>query len=272
MTFEYDPHEYDPRMFTAKERREIERQIDGRPRRVKRLHSVHSGPLDLVDRELEIVAATSAGRRAFDGFRFDLVRATDCQNLSQLARHLRCGPEGEMTSIGHVWALHHADESRELALVGLAALRPALERSLTLLDPHGLDEFAAGDLIAEFYLAIPMNTDHLNEFVAGIHRAARVGVRRRQRERTREVQLDDDYDAPSPDSDPAEIVGDLMGRLVESNVITHREAELLTRTRVYDEDLKVLAREWRVPYKTLQGQRWRCERRVAGFLRREELS
>jgi hypothetical protein len=263
--------EYDPSQFTAKQRRDIERQIDGRPRQVKKTSPLHKACLDQIAHELAVISPTSRGRRAFDAFRFDLVTEFTCSNLVELATKLRCGPEGEFPSVGFLWLLHEAHERPEYALAVLVALRPALERILTFLDPSGRDEDAGADLLAAFYGLLPIENYEPRVFLLELQKTARRDVRHRATLRERDAQCDGELDlnVSGTDDDFGHDLERLVDRLVRDGVVSIEDAELVVRSLADNEGLRDLALERGVPYKTLQSQRLRCENVIRGYLRRE---
>ncbi len=261
--------EYDPKNFSTRDRREIERQIDGRPRRVRRGYDMHTRPLDLLERELDAVARTTLGRRAFDGLPWEIINAPHCHNLAELARSQQCGPEGENAYVGIAFALRFSKTNPMLELFALVSMRPALARILSLVDPHGRHYDAAAVLVGEFHALVPQSGLEQREFVEDLRRATRRVLRREELRTTRTAPLDPDYDEIEIDSDPAETTGDVLARLVRSGYLSQRDGEILVRSHVRNEDLSALAEERGVSYRTLQSQRLRAEKAAQVYLLRE---
>ena len=263
---------YEPSEFSARDRQEIERQIDGRHRRTHKPFAVHLAPLELITHELHVVSRTSLGRRAFDGVTWDAIDTSGCSNLEELAAKLRCGPEGEGRDISLPALLHISHQCRPLALTAFVAMRPALERMLSLIDPRGRDEEAGEDLVREFFVMVGPSSPLLHEFLIELHRRTRASVRRRRRKRERDREREVELEAPHLElvsgGDPADSTGDVLARLVACGVVSHDDAELLVRTHVLGQSLLALACERDVPYRTLQSQRLRAEAAIRGHLRR----
>ncbi len=271
MKFDCTHFDYDESQFSAKQRREIERQIDGRPRQVKRLSTLQRTTFDQVDRELAVVAQTTLGRRAFEVVRFDLMSEFSCTNLQELAQKLRCGPEGECYSLGFFWLLSVAHERPEFALCAAVTLRPALERIVTLVDPSGRDEDIVSDLLTAFYRSLPITTFKTRDYLVTLQKGVRREVRRRVAQRKRDSVVDAQLDPETPESfdNPG---SDLFGVIEEVRalgLLTHEEIELIVCTHVDGVSLHDLAIERNVPYKTLQSQRRRAESVLRGHLSRQ---
>jgi hypothetical protein len=271
MTHDFSHVDYDESQFSVKERREIERQIDGRPRRVKRLSTLHRSALDQVTHELAVVAHTTLGRRAFDAVRFDLITEFSCSNLEELSQQLRCGPEGECYSLGLFWLLSVAHERREFALCAAVALRPAFERIVTLSDPSGRDEDLVCDLLAAFYGSLPITTHNTREYLIHLHNEVRSEVRRRKALTKRDSVVDTQIDPETPERRevPTFDLRTVIAEVVRQGLLTNDEIELVVRTQVDGEKLHDLAVERNILYKTLQSQRRRAELVLRGFLSRE---
>jgi len=240
---------------------------------VKKLSALQSAQLDEVEHELRVVAGTTKGRRAFDGFRWDLATQLSCANLYELAQNLRCGPEGECRSLGFYWLLMNYHESQELTLVALVALRPALERLLSLIDPSGRDEDVVADLLAAFAGLPVIEEIDVPAFLADLQRVGRRGIRHRAVFRAHDIVNDSDVDLNVGEL-PKELGIDaeaLIDTLLRNGVLSCDDAEVLLRSHISGESLRDLARERHVPYKTLQSQRLRCEKALRGHLRREGL-
>jgi len=263
---------YDPSEYSARDRSEIERQMDGRHRRAHKSFAVHLAPLELVTHELRVVARTSVGLRAFESISWEAIDTSGCSNLVELAAKLRCGPEGEGRDISLPALLHISHQCRPLALTAFVAMRPALERTLSLIDPRGGDEEAGEDLVREFFVMVGPSSPLLHEFLTELHRRTRASVRRRRRKRERDREREVELETPHLDlvsgGDPADSTGDVLARLVACGVVSHDDAELLVRTHVLGESLSVIALESHVPYRTLQSQRLRAEAAIRGHLRR----
>jgi hypothetical protein len=81
--------------------------------------------------------------------------------------------------------------------------------------------------------------------------------------------FDSEYDEIEPHSDPAETAGDVLARLVHSGYLSRRDGEVLVRTHIHNEGMKVSADERGISYRTLQSQRLRAEKAAQVFLLRE---
>ena len=267
----HNPFEYDPSLFSEKQRREIERQIDGRPRRVKSVAPRHRAFLDQIDQELAVTSRTTLARRAFDAVCFDLMDDFSGTNLAELAQSLRCGPEGEYPCWGFLWLLKCAHERREFALCAAVALRPAFERILNLVDPAGRDEDAAADLLAAFYNSLPITTFDTDKYLVTLQNEVRRSVRRRNEQQRRDSVLAGEVDPDTTDESesPPFDLETVIERVVREFVLTVAETELIVRTQVDSESLRELCIERNVPYKTLQSQRLRAEKTQRGYLSRE---
>jgi hypothetical protein len=264
---------YDESQFSAKERREIERQLDGRPRQVKRLSSLHRNALDQVERERAVVSRTTLGRHAFDAVRFDLITEFSCSNLEELAVQLRCGPEGECYSLGFFWLLSVAHERREFALCAAVALRTAFERIVTLSDRSGRDEDLVFDLLGAFYRSLPITTFEPREYLVTLREEVRRDVLRRKARRKKYSVVDAQLDIETPErfEAPPFDLRSVMAHVLQEGLLTHDEINLVLHTHVDGEKLHALALERNLPYKTLQSQRRRAELILRGYLSREGL-
>jgi hypothetical protein len=264
---------YDESQFSAKERREIERQLDGRPRQVKRLSTLHRSALDQVERELAVVSRTTLGRQAFDAVRFDLITEFSCSDLEELALKLRCGPEGECYSLGFFWLLSVAHERREFALCAAVALRTAFERIVTLSDRSGRDEDLVFDLLDAFYRSLPITTFETRDYLVTLREEVRRDVLRRKARRKKDSVVDAQVDPEAPKNveAPPFDLRTVMAHVLQEGLLTHDEIKLILHTHVDGEKLHDLALERNLPYKTLQSQRRRAELILRGFLSREGL-
>ena len=269
--YQFSRGHFEPSLFTNRQLREIDRQMEGRPRRIRRLARSHANVLDEIERSLVAVSRTSRGRTTFVRVPAHMVDPR-CQNLADFARASRCGPEGENFSVGLAWCLRHARGDEALLLTALVAMRPALERTLTLVDLAGTDEFVMSDLLADLLSQLPLMTTDL----AGLVRERKSTSRRELRQRRFPVDDAPTLAFPSDETTnrrySGPTVAQMMDAATQAGVITEDDASVLTRTYVDGESLHALAAQLHVPYKTLQGRRWRSGRRVAGFLRREGLA
>ena len=267
-------HDSDLRLdlLSRRARFHVERAMDGLPRKTRRLAKVHQASFERFDAQLRSRARGAAARAAFAALPAILHELCPATDLYDLATTYHCGPDGERHALPLQVVLHSATESPTMMLCAVVMLRPGLEHVVSLLDPLGADEGAVDVLLGELCHLLPTNDDD----VPALLRSLTSRTRRHTRPHTQRSSvgvtsspLDDALEVPAPSADPAEIVGDLLVRLLAAGVLSDAEAELLVRTHVLGESLRDIADEMGVPYKTLQGQRWRCEQRCAGFLTRE---
>ena len=72
--------------------------------------------------------------------------------------------------------------------------------------------------------------------------------------------------SPQPTAPTGSDVERLLRRAVEATAISEQEAELILRTRIDRDDLRLLAQELRLPYNNLVVRRLRAEKRLLLFL------
>jgi hypothetical protein len=72
--------------------------------------------------------------------------------------------------------------------------------------------------------------------------------------------------SPQPTEPTGSDVERLLRRAVEATAISEQEAELILRTRIDRDDLRLLAQELQLPYNTLVVRRLRAEKRLLLFL------
>ena len=257
-------------IFTLDEALQIERELVGhrtkRRRRVRAVPACHAQALDLVAQELIVVANTSVGRRTFRWLEDEEFPLRDASNLAEWAQVLDIGPEGERRDFALDLVLRHAKDRRELGLVVIVALRPVLERIVTLVDRYGADEEVSLDLLADLWELMARDGQLVEPMLAELRRLVRHGARARKLRRDRTEAWSDDLDVAERGADPAEIISDHLAQLVRRGVISKDDAEVLVRTEVLGERLAEVAAERGVPYKTLQSQRLRMTKVAARHL------
>jgi hypothetical protein len=90
-------------------------------------------------------------------------------------------------------------------------------------------------------------------------------TRELKRQRRERGELAGDL-SPQPSAPTGSDVERLLRRAVEATAISEQEAELILRTRIDRDDLRLLAQELQLPYNTLVVRRLRAEKRLLLFL------
>jgi hypothetical protein len=268
-------HGYAPRLedgFTRKQMREIERQEEGLPRRALPTNPAHNRVLDSLAQDLALTSQSSKGRRILRGLEADAVDTLGCETLSELADRIQVGPEGEADTIAldHIaWVMGEDPDRRLLVTV---ALRPALNRILSLASAKAPDDEAVYDLIAELHALYGSGEVRLEPLLIELRLSVRriVDRRRRAARRVTSAEVPDEIVDPDPESDPSSSAMVLLDDALRAQVIDEREHALVVLALVEQRSLQELSGELDAPYRTLQSQLLRAKKKLAGHLRRGE--
>jgi hypothetical protein len=258
-----DAHE-----FTRRQRHEIERQLSGTWKKVRRNAPAHARLFDLLVADLAARSRTSEGRSVFNAINLEFFDSTSF-DLASFANELSTGPQGERCTPLFFQALYARCSDPLVIQLALVAHRRAFERIVHFIDPSGRNEDAVAELFAQA-TAMMVAGQWSENFLAELTVATRRQVRHQSRHASHEIELSENVDVVTAEANGTLFSDDLLASWVICGIISEFDAEVINCTRVHGESLRDLANELCVPYKTLQSQRLRAERAVAGYLRRKE--
>ena len=276
MTAEYYDHRREPsRFFTDddlhllnfRERLEVERLLAQVHKKVRRTSVPHAKIFNSLAQDIATHSPTTQGRRVFDAINVEFFEFAS-HNLAELVGELSCGPEGERWPPEFFQLLYRRCSDPLVIVVALVANRRPLERIARFVDPRGHSEEAMVELIAEATsMLIAEQWDE--ELFTHLALNTRRRVRSLTRHFERECELDAVHDRAAVDVESTLIADDLLAEWTKLGIVTEFESLLIRRTRINGESLRDMAEELAVPYKTLQSQRLRAEKLLAGHLRRQ---
>jgi hypothetical protein len=229
----------------------------------------YTDPITLLVFELETLSATSVGRRALRRVEATGVDTLGCTTLKELAQCLAWDPRRGLAGHPTLLALVPlAPNDPEIALVVMVALRRPLRDMWFSITRVTGDPDVGAELLTVLWSLLTRADDggDLDDLMASVYRGTRQTIRRGHRQQALLVAIDD-MDFADCGPNPDDVRDDPLGRLMDQEVISPDDADLIRSTRGGEVTLAEFARVRAVSYDSLRMRRRRIERIVASHLR-----
>jgi hypothetical protein len=229
-----------------------------------------SDPIQLLVRELNIVSATSLGRRALLRIEAAGYDTMGCTTASELARSIAWDPRKEELPHPHLVAMVPlAAGDHEIALIVMVALRRPLRDIWFSNVRMGDDSDAAADLLAVLWsqFARVRHAADLDTIMEAVLLETRRNVRRDQRRGASHESIEG-LDFADDGPNPNDLTDNLLGNLTEIGVVSRKDADIIYATRVAGVSFRDFVQSNDLVYWATWKRRRRAEEIVAGYLSR----
>jgi hypothetical protein len=232
--------------------------------------TTHTDPIQLLVRELNVVSATSIGRRSLFRIEAAGLDILGCTTASELAHGIAWDPRKEETPNPHLVALVPlARDDHEVALIVMVALRRPLRDIWFSIVRMGDDLDVGAELLAVLWSQIAGTHEgrDLDAILESVIVQTRRNVRRNKRECTAHESIEGmDFNDGRPN--PGDLTDNLLGHLTSQGIVSREDADVIRVTRIDGVPFREFVRTNDLAHSTTWKRRHRAEEIIAGHLSR----